>query len=75
MFGACGVVSAAGLWQWTGEPGTGYLLLAVVVRDFGSSLGSGSSSAQQPRGGDEYLIDVARFSRALSRSVCGSAAG
>ena len=45
------------------------------MQDFGSTLGSGSTSAQQPRGGNEYLIDVARSSRALPRSVCGSAAG
>ena len=49
----------------TGEPGTGYLLLAVVVRDFGSSLGSGSSSAQQPRGGNEYLIDGGQILKGL----------
>src|SRR5262245_654130 len=27
------------------------------LQDFGSNLGSGSTSAQQPRGGNEYLID------------------
>src|SRR6185503_3318692 len=27
------------------------------MQDFGSNLGSGSTSAQQPRGGNEYLIE------------------
>jgi hypothetical protein len=35
------------------------------LQDFGSVLGSGSTSAQQPRGGYEYLIDGGRSARGL----------
>jgi hypothetical protein len=35
------------------------------VQDFGSNLGSGSTSAQQPRGGYEYLIDGGATARGL----------
>ena len=44
------------------------------LQDFGSNLGSGSTSAQQPRGGNEYLIEGRQDrARALSRSGCGHA--
>jgi hypothetical protein len=35
------------------------------LQDFGSNLGSGSTSAQQPRGGYEYLIEPARIGKGL----------
>jgi hypothetical protein len=35
------------------------------LQDFGSTLGSGSTSAQQPRGGYEYLIDGGRTGKGL----------
>jgi len=36
------------------------------LQDFGSNLGSGSTSAQQPRGGNEYLIEGGKIARALA---------
>jgi hypothetical protein len=36
------------------------------LQDFGSNLGSGSTSAQQPRGGNEYLIDGAQIGKGLA---------
>src|SRR5262245_41247213 len=35
------------------------------LQDFGSNLGSGSTSAQQPRGGNEYLIDGDKIGKGL----------
>jgi len=35
------------------------------LQDFGSNLGSGSTSAQQPRGGYEYLIEGDKIARGL----------
>jgi hypothetical protein len=35
------------------------------LQDFGSVLGSGSTSAQQPRGGNEYLIDGGSTAKGL----------
>ena len=35
------------------------------VQDFGSTLGSGSTSAQQPRGGYEYLIEPDKIGKGL----------
>jgi hypothetical protein len=35
------------------------------MQDFGSNLGSGSTSAQQPRGGNEYLIDGDKIAKGL----------
>ena len=35
------------------------------VQDFGSTLGSGSTSAQQPRGGYEYLIEGDKIGKGL----------
>jgi hypothetical protein len=35
------------------------------LQDFGSNLGSGSTSAQQPRGGNEYLLDGGSLARGL----------
>jgi hypothetical protein len=35
------------------------------LQDFGSNLGSGSTSAQQPRGGYEYLIEPGRIGKGL----------
>jgi hypothetical protein len=35
------------------------------LQDFGSTLGSGSTSAQQPRGGNEYLIDGGKVAKGL----------
>jgi hypothetical protein len=35
------------------------------VQDFGSTLGSGSTSAQQPRGGYEYLIEPNKIGKGL----------
>ena len=35
------------------------------MQDFGSNLGSGSTSAQQPRGGYEYLIDGDKIAKGL----------
>jgi hypothetical protein len=35
------------------------------LQDFGSNLGSGSTSAQQPRGGNEYLIDGGKIGKGL----------
>jgi hypothetical protein len=35
------------------------------LQDFGSNLGSGSTSAQQPRGGNEYLIDRGAIGKGL----------
>ena len=35
------------------------------LQDFGSNLGSGSTSAQQPRGGNEYLIEGDKIARGL----------
>ena len=35
------------------------------LQDFGSNLGSGSTSAQQPRGGYEYLIEPGKIGRGL----------
>jgi hypothetical protein len=35
------------------------------LQDFGSNLGSGSTSAQQPRGGYEYLIDRGKTAKGL----------
>jgi hypothetical protein len=35
------------------------------LQDFGSNLGSGSTSAQQPRGGNEYLIDGGKIAKGL----------
>ncbi|HEY7190560.1 MAG TPA: hypothetical protein VH436_28610 [Vicinamibacterales bacterium] len=36
------------------------------LQDFGSNLGSGSTSAQQPRGGNEYLIDKSQIGKGLA---------
>jgi hypothetical protein len=36
------------------------------MQDFGSNLGSGSTSAQQPRGGYEYLIEGDKVARGLA---------
>src|SRR5262245_28475509 len=33
------------------------------LQDFGSNLGSGSTSAQQPRGGNEYLIERGKIAK------------
>ena len=35
------------------------------LQDFGSNLGSGSTSAQQPRGGYEYLIEPGKIGKGL----------
>ena len=35
------------------------------LQDFGSNLGSGSTSAQQPRGGNEYLIEGDKWAKGL----------
>jgi hypothetical protein len=35
------------------------------VQDFGSTLGSGSTSAQQPRGGYEYLIEPGKIGKGI----------
>ena len=35
------------------------------MQDFGSNLGSGSTSAQQPRGGYEYLLEKAEIGKGL----------
>jgi hypothetical protein len=35
------------------------------LQDFGSTLGSGSTSAQQPRGGNEYLIEGDKIAKGL----------
>jgi hypothetical protein len=35
------------------------------LQDFGSNLGGGSTSAQQPRGGNEYLIERGKIARGL----------
>jgi hypothetical protein len=35
------------------------------LQDFGSNLGSGSTSAQQPRGGNEYLIERDKIGKGL----------
>jgi hypothetical protein len=35
------------------------------LQDFGSNLGSGSTSAQQPRGGYEYLVEPGRVGKGL----------
>ena len=35
------------------------------MQDFGSNLGSGSTSAQQPRGGYEYLIEPGKVAKGL----------
>jgi hypothetical protein len=35
------------------------------LQDFGSNLGSGSTSAQQPRGGNEYLIERDKIAKGL----------
>ncbi|MBI2189015.1 MAG: hypothetical protein HYU37_18095 [Acidobacteria bacterium] len=35
------------------------------LQDFGSNLGSGSTSAQQPRGGYEYLLDGGKATKGL----------
>src|SRR5262245_60189018 len=35
------------------------------LQDFGSNLGSGSTSAQQPRGGNEYLIEGDKITKGL----------
>ena len=35
------------------------------MQDFGSNLGSGSTSAQQPRGGYEYLLDRGKVGKGL----------
>ncbi|HEV8393646.1 MAG TPA: hypothetical protein VGQ37_05195 [Vicinamibacterales bacterium] len=35
------------------------------LQDFGSNLGSGSTSAQQPRGGNEYLIEGDKVAKGL----------
>jgi hypothetical protein len=35
------------------------------LQDFGSNLGSGSTSAQQPRGGNEYLIERGKIAKGL----------
>ena len=46
------------------------------LQDFGSNLGSGSTSAQQPRGGNEYLIEGDKIAQGpvLVRAA-GSATG
>jgi hypothetical protein len=36
------------------------------LQDFGSNLGSGSTSAQQPRGGNEYLIEGDKVAKGLA---------
>ena len=35
------------------------------MQDFGSNLGSGSTSSQQPRGGYEYLIEPGKIANGL----------
>jgi hypothetical protein len=35
------------------------------LQDFGSNLGSGSTSAQQPRGGYEYLVEPGKIAKGL----------
>lgn len=37
MFAAGGVLTAVGLWKWSGRPGTGYLLLALLASSSGVS--------------------------------------
>ena len=39
--------------------------LRHYMQDFGSNLGSGSTSAQQPRGGNEYLIEGDKIAKGL----------
>jgi hypothetical protein len=46
------------------EDGRGYI--RHYMQDFGSVLGSGSTSAQQPRGGYEYLIEPAKVGKGLA---------
>jgi len=46
------------------ENGRGYI--RHYLQDFGSNLGSGSTSAQQPRGGYEYLIEGDKIARGLA---------
>jgi hypothetical protein len=36
------------------------------MQDFGSNLGSGSTSAQQPRGGYEYLVEPGKVAKGLA---------
>lgn len=36
------------------------------MQDFGSTLGSGSTSAQQPRGGHEYLLEPGKVAKGLA---------
>jgi hypothetical protein len=36
------------------------------MQDFGSNLGSGSTSAQQPRGGYEYLLDRGKVAKGIA---------
>jgi hypothetical protein len=45
------------------ENGRGYI--RHYLQDFGSNLGSGSTSAQQPRGGYEYLIERGEIGKGL----------
>jgi hypothetical protein len=45
------------------------------MQDFGSVLGSGSMSAQQPRGGYEYLVETAKGGKGLASLDFTSAIG
>jgi hypothetical protein len=48
---------------YVGDKGRGYI--RHYLQDFGSTLGSGSTSAQQPRGGNEYLIEGDKIVKGL----------
>ncbi len=43
----------------------GHGFIRHYLQDFGSNLGSGSTSAQQPRGGYEYLVEPKKIGKGL----------
>jgi hypothetical protein len=43
----------------------GHRYVRHYLQDFGSNLGSGSTSAQQPRGGYEFLVEPAKIGKGL----------
>ena len=57
------------------RPEGGRRYIRHYLQDFGSNLGSGSTSAQQPRGGYEYLLEGDKWGQGAAPSASGGATG
>ena len=74
MFAAGSLLSAVGVWRWSGRPGTGYLLVGLIAStgcmtwDWKSLVGrrqSGDEVTAANEGGDAVLSSDADFNRLL----------